>query len=169
MNESEKDRVEILPSTVEDRQLFKALLMEPDVLEYFPMHDEREIDDSVRIWEFFCNKGASITASFDREKCGLAFLNLQGYQKLAHQCLITIIVDKKHRNKGIGTKLIRELFNLAKTQFSMEMLHLEVYETNPAISLYRRMGFKEFGLHKKFIKEGDRYIGKILMEATLSV
>ncbi|NGX26957.1 MAG: hypothetical protein K940chlam6_00884, partial [Chlamydiae bacterium] len=48
-----------------------------------------------------------------------------------------------------------------------EMLHLEVYETNPAINLYRRLGFTEFGIQKKFIKEDGRYMGKIFMERPL--
>ena len=151
-------------SEVKDGELFKHLLQQPDVLEYFPMYDLREIEDSVRFWEFFCNKGASITAFMGDAPCGLAFLNPQGYKKLAHQCLITIIVDEAHRNKGIGTKLLHQLFLLSKESFKLEMLHLEVYETNPAISLYRRVGFVEFGRHKNFIKEPDRYIDKIFMQ-----
>ncbi|NGX48098.1 MAG: hypothetical protein K1000chlam3_01487, partial [Chlamydiae bacterium] len=119
------------------------------------------------VWEIFCRKGASLTSYFDGEACGLAFLNLQGYKKFTHQCLITILVDQKYRNKGIGTKLLEELFLLAKKPFELEMLHLEVYETNPAINLYRRLEFTEFGIQKKFIKENGRYIGKIFMERSL--
>ena len=148
--------------------MFKHLLQQPDVLEYFPMYDLREIEDSVRIWEFFCKKRASLTAVVGDTPCGLAFLNLQGYKKFAHQCLITIIIDEAHRNKGIGTKLLQELFLLSKEKFNLEILHLEVYETNPAINLYRRMGFVEFGRHKKFIKESDRYIDKIFMQRALT-
>lgn len=156
--------LEIEISQVKDGELFKKILLQPDVLQYFPMYDVREVEDSVRVWEIFCKRGASITALDEGKPCGMAFLNLQGYKKFAHQCLITILVDQDHRNKGIGTKLLEELFKLAKQPFGMEMLHLEVYEGNPAIHLYERMGFKEYGVQKMFIKEDDRYIGKILME-----
>lgn len=156
--------IEIKESQIEDGELFQNLLLQPDVLQYFPMYDLREIKDSVRVWEIFCRKGASLTAHKDNVKCGLAFLNLQGYKKFAHQCLITIIVDQKYRNQGIGKKLLEDLFVLAKQKFHMELLHLEVYETNPAVNLYRRMGFTEFGLHQRFIKEQNRYIGKIFMQ-----
>ena len=159
--------LEIEVSQIKDGELFKRLLLEPDILQYFPMYDVREIDDSIRVWEIFCRKGASLTSYFDGKACGLAFLNLQGYKKFAHQCLITILVDEKHRNKGIGTKLLEELFLLAKKPFELEMLHLEVYETNPAINLYQRLGFTEFGAQKKFIKEDGHYIGKIFMERPL--
>lgn len=159
--------LKIRESIVEDGELFKTLLQQPDVLEYFPMYDMREIEDSVRIWEIFCKKGASLTAEFDGKPCGLAFLNLQGYKKFAHNCLLTIIVDQQYRNKGIGTKLIEGLFTLGKEKFNLEILHLEVYETNPAISLYERMGFTPFGRHKNFIKDEGRYIGKIFMQRQL--
>ncbi len=131
------------------------------------MYDLREIEDSVRVWEIFCRKGASLTAYVGDDLCGIAFLNLQGYKKFEHQCLITIIVDQKYRNRGLGTKLLAELFLLAKNTFQMEMLHLEVYETNPAVNLYRRLGFTEFGIHKTFIKDNKQYIGKIFMEKAL--
>ncbi len=157
----------IRQSIVEDGKMFLNLLQQPDVLQYFPMHDLREIEDSVRIWEIFCNRGASLTSEVNGIPCGIAFLNLQGYKKFAHQCLITIIVDQSFRNKGVGTALLKELFKLAKETFHLEILHLEVYETNPAINLYRRMGFEEFGLQEKFIKEGDSYIGKIFMQRFL--
>lgn len=157
----------IRESTLEEGELFKHLLLQPDVLQYFPMYDLREIEDSVRIWELFCRKGASLTAFFDDKSCGLAFLNLQAYKKFSHQCLITIIVYQKYRNRGIGTALLEELFVLSKEKFSLEMIHLEVYESNPALSLYKRMGFKEFGIQKKFIKEKGKYTGKILMERFL--
>ncbi len=159
--------LEIKESVLEDGELFNRLLQQPDVLEYFPMHDIREIEDSVRIWELFCKKGASLTSFFDGDSCGIAFLNLQGYKKFYHQCLITIIVDEKYRNRGVGTRLLEDLFILAKDKFNLENIHLEVYETNPAISLYRRTGFTQFGVHKNFIKDQGRYIGKILMEKVL--
>lgn len=151
-------------SKIEHGQLFKNLLLQPDVLEYFPMYDMREIDDSVRVWELFCKKGASLTALFDGVPCGLAYLNIQAYKKFSHQCLLTIIVDKEFRNRGIGTILLEKLFVLGREEFGLESLHLEVYETNPAINLYKRLGFVEFGVHPKFIKEEGRYIGKIFME-----
>lgn len=154
-------------SNLEDGVLLKNLFLQPDVLEYFPMYDLREVEDSVRIWEFFCKKGASLTAYYEGKACGFAFLNLQGYKKFSHQCLITILVDDAFRNRGIGTQLLKELFKLAKETFQLEMLHLEVYDTNPAIRLYQRMGFKKFGFHKNFIKEKDQYIGKIFMEHSL--
>lgn len=154
-------------SIPEDGEYFKNWLLQPNVLQYFPMDNVREIEDSVRVWMIFCQRGASITALWDDIPCGISFLNLQAYSKFAHQCLITIIVDEPYRNRGIGTALIEALFPLAKDEFHMEFLHLEVYEINPAIRLYKRLGFVEFGKQERFIKEKGHYIGKILMQRSI--
>ncbi|HSX04724.1 MAG TPA: GNAT family protein, partial [Rhabdochlamydiaceae bacterium] len=59
------------------------------------------------------------------------------------------------------------LMKLAKEKFNIELLHLEVYEHNPAVRLYKRLGFKEFGIQRHFIKEDDKYVGKIYMQRNL--
>ena len=55
----------------------------------------------------------------------------------------------------------------AKNHFKIEILHLEVYQGNPAIRLYERLGFKEFGRQPKFIKIGGEYLDKIMMQKEL--
>lgn len=159
---------EIRISVPADGEMFKRVLLQPNVLQFFPMFDLREVEDAVRIWEIFCKKNASLTAVVDGVPCGLVFLNLQGYKKFAHQCLITIAVDEAYRNQGIGTALLHELFKLSKEKFGLEMIHLEVYENNPAINLYKRVGFEIYGVQKHFIKDQGHYIGKTMMQLFLS-
>ena len=108
-----------------------------------------------------------LTALWDGVPCGIANLYLQPYKKLAHQCLFAIIVDENYRNKKVGTQLMEELMVLAKERFRFEMLHLEVYEGNPAINLYRRLGFTEYGRQRHFIKDEGGYLAKILMQKNL--
>ena len=86
------------------------------------------------------------------------------YKKLAHQCLLSIIVGGGYRNQGIGTILMNNLMHLAKEYFRMEVLYLEVYQDNPAVSLYKRFGFKEVGLQRYFMKENGEYISKLIMD-----
>lgn len=160
-------KVSIEKSTIKDAQLFERLLLEPDVLEFFPMWGIKEIKDSVRVWEMYCKKETSLTSYVDGKACGLAYLNIQVYKKFSHQCLLTIIVDKNYRNQGVGTKLIEEVILLGKKKFGIELLHLEVYEGNPAINLYKRLGFEEFGIHRKWLKDNGKYIGKIFMQRSI--
>ena len=55
--------------------------------------------------------------------------------------IIDIALLPKHRNKGIGSQLIKELLAEAGNKSLPVRVHIE--DGNPAISLYRRLGFKQ--------------------------
>lgn len=161
------DHVTIRFGEDSDQKYLIEWLLQPGVLDGFPLFDLREIEDAARIWLSYAKHHAVLTALWDGIPCGIANLYLQPYEKMAHQCLFAIIVDEKYRGKGIGAKLLRELMALAKERFKLEFVHLEVYRGNPAIDLYRRLGFKEYGVHRKFMKSNGQYIDKILMQKYL--
>lgn len=80
-----------------------------------------------------------------------------------------MLVDEKYRNQGVGTNLLLNLMEMGKKNFKLEVLYLEVFEGNPAISLYRRLGFREVGYHPYWLKEDDgRFRSKIVMEKVLN-
>ncbi len=151
----------------EDSIYLKKWLSAPNVSRWFPLQEEKEIDDAVRIWTSYVKQNSSLTALWNGEPCGAAVLNLQAFKKLAHTCLLTIIVAEDKRGLGIGTVLLADLEDLARDVFHIEILHLEVYEDNPAKRLYERMGYKAFGEHKNFTREADRYRAKIFMQKIL--
>lgn len=74
-----------------------------------------------------------------------------GLWKSVDDIHITNIVTKKTlRSKGIGTAILNELIIQAKN-FGYNIITLEVNENNlPAISLYKKFGFKEVGIRKKY-------------------
>ena len=150
-----------------DQKYLEEWLLQPGVLQWFPLTDWREIEDAARIWMSYSKQDAVLTAVWEGVPCGIANLYLQPYKKLAHQSLFAIIVDEKYRGKGIGTKLLQELISLAKERFKLELIHLEVYEGNPAIRLYERLGFQQYGMQKKFVKDQGQYLNKILMQKVL--
>ena len=162
-----KEFLTIRPAQESDQKHLVEWLLQPGVLDGFPLYELREVEDAAKIWLSYAKQGAVLTALWDGEPCGIANLYLQPYQKLSHQCLFAIIIDEKHRGKGIGAKLLRELMVLAKETFHIELLHLEVYQGNPAIDLYKRLGFKMYGIHKRFMKENGKYADKILMQKYL--
>lgn len=165
--EPEVPGVELRYTIAEDAEPLRQWLLEPGILRGFPMGDQNEVDDSVKHWISYSKYKSSLTATIDKKAIGLATLCLMPYRKLAHQCLVSIIVGGEARNKGVGTLLLNNLLYLAKDFFAIEVLYLEVYEDNPAISLYRRFGFKEVGIQKYFMKDEGEYIGKIIMERVL--
>ncbi len=151
-----------------DAEYLKNWLTDPSIKKWFPMMDEPEIVDAVKRWIYFYRYKCSLTITKDGVPCGIATLYLQPYRKLAHQCEFGIIVGGEYRNQGIGTEVLNSLMHLAKTFFKIEILHLQVYADNPAIRLYERFGFKEFGRQNGWIKEEDgTFTGRIFMEKYL--
>lgn len=173
MQEDEKIKEEsgshdIRYTDLSDGRFLKQWLMDPQVVRWFPIGDETEVDDAVHRWIGFSRYKCSLTAVKNGEPCGIATLYLQPYKKLAHQCEFGIIVGGSNRGQGIGTSLLKNLIHLAKDKFRIELLHLQVYSENPAVHLYERLGFKEFGRQNCWIKELDgTYTGRMFMEKFL--
>lgn len=163
----EPEKLTFRVSEPDDQKYLVDWLLQPGVLEGFPLFDLREVEDAARIWLSYSKFGAVLTALYEGAPCGIANLYLQPYKKLAHQSLFAIIVDEKFRGRGIGTRLLEEIEALAKEKFKIELLHLEVYEGNPALRLYHKRGFKEYGRQKRFLKDEGRYLTKILMQKFL--
>lgn len=71
--------------------------------------------------------------------------------------LLSIYVDEEHRLNHIGYKLLNVLQNRCKD----ETITLEVSSTNiGALALYKKCGFKEVGIRKKYYKDTDAIIMK---------
>ena len=161
--------ITIQPSLFEEEVYLTQWLSEPETLQWFPLSDAKEIEDAVKIWMGYSKLHACFTAFVDQEVAGIVSICLQPYIKLSHQSLFSIVVGKQYRNRGVGKALLEHIIEIGKTKFHLEILHLEVYEGNPAIRFYQRLGFKEYGRHPHFIKirEGE-YLDKIMMEKPLS-
>ena len=142
-------------------------LSDPEVLRWFPMLTQPEVADAIRIWIGYSRFGSGITVEHNNVPCGMATLYIQAYEKLKHTCLFSIIVQKDRRGCGIGHLLMEKLIELAKEKFKISILHLEVYEGNPARKMYAKLGFVEFGRQERFIKKKNTYLAKVFMQKRL--
>lgn len=86
-------------------------------------------------------------------------LGFAGIWKAVDDVHITdIVVKKSNRQTGIGSKLLEELIQTAKSQ-NFNSITLEVNEHNqPAINLYLKYGFKNVGFRKKYYNNKDNAI-----------
>lgn len=163
----EKDKILVRDSIENDKYPFTEWLMDKDVLRWFPMSNLFEVEDAVRICMSYMKNGAMYTAEYEGIPIGVANLYINMFSKLRHQALFAITIRRDLRGQGVGTKLLGHLIEKAKERFDLQLLHLEVYQDNPAIRLYERFGFKQYGCHKNFLREEDGFRDKILMQLKL--
>jgi len=148
----------------QDAECLKQWLMDPSVQDAFPMASESEVEDAVRRWISFSRVRSSLTVEMDGHPVGISTLYIQAYKRLLHQTEFGVIVDSHYRGRSIGSYLLSSIMKLAKQHFHVELIHLQVYQDNPAIKLYKKFGFQEFGCQTHWIKDDNRYVGRIFME-----
>ena len=72
--------------------------------------------------------------------------------------ITNIVVKKDLRKKGIGSLLLQELIKMCE-ELKMQEITLEVNEHNSnAIGLYKKFGFEQVGLRKKYYRNQDNAI-----------
>jgi len=152
---------------VTDTPYLRQWLLQPEVQKWFPVSEEKEIEDAVQCWIGFSRYSSSITATLDAEPCGVATLFLMPYRKVAHHCLFKLVVNPKHQRKGIGSALLKNLKHLAKNYFHLDLMHIEVYEGNPVVHLLLKHDFHEFARQERFVKDQSGYRARILYESFL--
>jgi ribosomal protein S18 acetylase RimI-like enzyme len=71
------------------------------------------------------------------------------------------------RKSGAGRRLVETIIEFARDR--VELIHLSVVSENEqARRLYERLGFVEYGIEKKALKQDGRYYDEVLMARDLS-
>ena len=167
---SDPIKIRFEKSKDEEIPILRDWLSDPDILKWFPMVNEMEIEDASKVWIGYYGKtfGSAFTIFEEDQIVGFFNFYLSPIEKLRHQSLFSIIVHPQKRGKGLGKQILKEMMLRAKREFHLELLHLEVYRENPARRLYAALGFEEYGVHEDFLKENDgSYRDKILMQQWL--
>jgi ribosomal protein S18 acetylase RimI-like enzyme len=84
----------------------------------------------------------------------------------SHVGVLTVRVGREMRGHGVGTKLIG--YSLRKAKKKFEIVELNVIGINKrAIKLYKRFGFREWGVAPGFVKRGKRRMDLVYMHKKL--
>ena len=77
---------------------------------------------------------------------------------------IGLSVLKSYRRKGLGEKLMRMIIRIAKKRLNPKNIYLSVATPNlPALSLYRKVGFKKFARFPNWAKKNNKYFDVLYM------
>jgi RimJ/RimL family protein N-acetyltransferase len=103
------------------------------------------------------------------EIVGMAgFMGREGAKDAHKGMLWGMYVRADSRNAGVGRRLAETVIQFARER--VELLQLAVVRDNePARRLYASLGFVEYGIERKALKQGGRYYDEILMAKELSL
>jgi RimJ/RimL family protein N-acetyltransferase len=156
------EKLEIRYSQLEDYKYLLKWLKNYENNQFFIFSKEDEIEISCKNWIGFSRYRASLTGIMDNEVVAIGTLFLMPYRKLAHEAMIYLIVDDKHRNKGIGSDMLKNLIHLAKNYFNLESVFAEVIEGSKIESLFRKKDFEKFAYQNDYVKDENGYRARIL-------
>lgn len=105
-----------------------------------------------------------LVAEVDKKVVALAEFKIKKGDKEHPAGVIGIIVKKGYRNIGIGTKVLKTLFEQA-TFFGLRKMSINAFATNKrAIHVYKKVGFIETGIiPERHFRQG-KLIDEIIME-----
>jgi ribosomal protein S18 acetylase RimI-like enzyme len=128
--------------------------------------------ESARTLALFSDRlrDSDMLGAFDgTEIIGMAGLVIGKGQKELHKgLLVGMYVRPGARRKGIGRRLAEAVIGVARQR--VELIQLSVVSDNEfARRLYAGLGFLEYGVEKKALKQDGRYFDEVLMAKDLTL
>ncbi|MDD5606780.1 MAG: GNAT family N-acetyltransferase [Candidatus Pacebacteria bacterium] len=104
-----------------------------------------------------------LIAEHNNEIIGTTGINLNTGRK-EHVGGFGIMISKDCRGIGLGNFLMTEIIKLAKKKLKSKIIRLSVFSINkPAISLYKKQGFKKVATIPKQLQYKGKLINEIVM------
>jgi phosphinothricin acetyltransferase len=109
---------------------------------------------SYNIWDESHKKDCRLAAVADGIVVGWCALSATSSREAYRGVVeVSIYIDQKYRNLGIGTRLLKELCTISKDH-GYWCLYASIFSINSAsIELHRKCGFREIGYRKKIAKD----------------
>jgi len=138
-------------------------------LPYILRNSVPSVEEETRFIQSVLDNDGTIIV-YERENgslIGMLTINRMPHPQLSHRASFGISVSKSHRSQGIGASLIQHAKEWCKDN-GIAQLSLEVLASNPAISLYERLGFVEIGENSMGIKLEKEYHPVLTMAVPIS-
>jgi ribosomal protein S18 acetylase RimI-like enzyme len=126
--------------------------------------------ENARPLTFFSKRlggSAAFGAFHGSELVGIAGLLIREGQKEAHKgLLVGMYVRPSARKSGVGRRLVETIIEFARQRVELVQLSV-VSENEQAQRLYKGLGFLQYGLELRALKQDGRYYDEVLMAKDL--
>ncbi|MCH9811157.1 GNAT family N-acetyltransferase [bacterium] len=150
-----------------DENFLKEAMEEEEVRRWYPPSSDSDVQIFIRNWAGFARYKCSLTACYKGEAIGMATIFLMPYVKVSHLAMVYLVVKKEFQGKGVGYSLLKNINHLAKTNFNLTSLHIEVFGNCPMISLAKELGYKELFTQKNFVELDGKMESRTILEVDL--
>ena len=152
-NGEENDGEAVLASFILTHEQTDYLLSYPDENTMTAEQESRFLQEKAD-----SDNGIEILAEVEGAVAGLAGFDAVGSrEKLRHRADFGISVDRQYWNLGIGTALMNACIECARKAGYVQIELSVVAENEPAIAMYKKAGFVEFGRNPRGFK--SRFTG----------
>lgn len=104
----------------------------------------------------------------DNKIISVSQVNASNRKRIAHNSELAISVKKEYWGMGIGTAVMEELIDFARSSNTIKNISLGVKASNKkAQHLYEKLGFEKVGVHRNFFNIDGNYDDEILMDLYL--
>ncbi|MBC3346713.1 GNAT family N-acetyltransferase [Pseudomonas sp. SWRI196] len=152
-----------------DAQAYRDLMLQAYALhpQAFTSSVSERAAMPMRWWESRLSSRLDVLlgAFVEHELVGIVGLSLEPREKARHKAtLFGMYVADAHRHAGLGYQLVQAALDEARRHSFLRLVQLTVTAGNaPALKLYQRCGFVQYGLEPQAIRVGEDYLDKIHM------
>jgi RimJ/RimL family protein N-acetyltransferase len=126
--------------------------------------------DDVRAWIDRRARDPAALFHVVAEESGAAvgFTQVLGIDETGRHGMLGIAIDRRHRGRGHGRAALEHVFAAALADGRLDKLVLQVAADNTrACTLYRSVGFRDVGLHRRHYRAPDGWHDVAVMERFL--
>ncbi|MBI5044637.1 MAG: GNAT family N-acetyltransferase [Candidatus Levybacteria bacterium] len=126
------------------------------------LHDSRKFSLSDAKRWFKTTNPQYFVIEFEGSKVG--YIRTSAWDLQNKNVYVGADIEPKYRKKGFAFEALKLFIDFLLREKKFNKVSLEVLDFNtPAISLYKKLGFKKEGVRRHHVKKGNRYVDSLIM------
>jgi putative acetyltransferase len=154
----------IRPIRIEDAEDMNRMRVMPGVMENILGMPSERVGDAEKFIRDLSPNDHVLVAEVEGTVVGIAGLHVSPRARERHTAWLGINVHTAHQREGIGKSLMSAILDIADNWLKLKRVELSVFtENEPAIALYKKMGFVVEGTKKYSAVRNEVHIDEYLM------